>query len=184
MSLSLAHRQQRRREHVASFLRELRIAPDRLADSTTKCLDDWARQELLVKAQPSANHWNAILGLCRAVESQVASTLGGVHDLGFLADSIPLGPKAHGLLDLVGRENGSLPAPTSEQLLQRGIDPIFVSKRLSPLLLRLARIRAATHAAHGDAEIEEATEADAVNARKTAGRVLSGLCCPPPGENR
>jgi hypothetical protein len=86
-------RQTRRKEYVDQFLSEIGLAHDALTMSTHKCLDDWARQVQLVTKQPSANWGDVILHLCRAVESQLAGSLGQVQGLEFLAGSAPLGSK-------------------------------------------------------------------------------------------
>src|ERR1019366_10063939 len=63
-----------------------RSAPNRLAASTQKCLNDWARQVRLVQDQPSSNFGNAVIQVCRAVESELTAGLGSIHALSFLRD--------------------------------------------------------------------------------------------------
>jgi len=162
-------RREMRKEYVSQFLSEIGVAYDTLAPSTHQCLDDWARQVLLVTDQPSANWGTVILHLCRAVESQLASSLGQVQGLEFLAASEPLGSKSQSL------KRSKLDNAVKQRLTARGIKPGFVSSKLPALLRDLAELRSQTDAAHGGLEIRTATIKDAQQARAMAGNVLQGI---------
>src|SRR5712691_9772518 len=162
-------RQVRRKEYVDQFLHEIGIVHDALAKSTHKCLDDWARQVQLVTDQPSANWGKVILDLCRAVESQLASSLGQVQGLEFLAGSAPLGSQAYNL------QHSKLDSAVKQRLIARGIKPGFVSSKLPAMLRGLAELRSQTDAAHGRVEIRTTTIDDVQHARGLAGNVLRGI---------
>jgi hypothetical protein len=162
-------RQEKRKEYVDQFLSEIGVVHNALAKSTHKCLDDWARQVQLVTDQPSANWGNVILHLCRAVESQLASSLGQVQGLEFLAGNTPLGPKSQSL------QRAKLDSAVKQRLTARGIKPGFVSSKFPEILRGLAELRSQTDAAHGGLEIRSATIDDAQQARHLTGIVLRGI---------
>jgi len=175
-------RQHKRRAHIDTFLLQAGISPSALAQSTQKCLDDWARQDLLVQDQPSANYWNVVMGLCRAVECQIDYSLGRVHGLEMLAGKEPMGAKGHGLKGLVKSLGGTLTPRTNHELKQLGIKPMVVTRNLPSLLLSLARVRKETNSAHGNAVVSEATQKDASRARHLARQILQGICAKSEGK--
>ena len=136
-------RQEWRRRHVDQFLAPIGVTRDVLASSTQQCLDEWARQVHLVLNQPSANWGAAILNLCRAVESELASRLGSIDGLQFFAGSTPLGSKAKSLSDT------KLDTSVKQKLDSSGIKPGFVSSTLAPKLFELTHLRSDTDSAHG-----------------------------------
>jgi len=162
-------RRERRRQHVEQFLAGAGVTAQQLARSTHECLDQWARQVLLVQDQPSANWANVVLQLCRAVESELASTLGQMEGLTFLADGA-LGDKA--------RDLARLDQQTKQKLAASGIKVGFLGE-LQRLLSELARLRRQTDAAHGAVDLQTATSADANRARQIAGTILKRLHSPP-----
>lgn len=167
-------RQRWRDEYVNSFLNEVGLARNRLAASTQKCLNDWARQMRLGQDQPRSNFGNAVIQVCRAVESELAAGLGSIHALSCLRDGT-LGQKAKRL------EAMKLDDSTKQQLTARGTKPGFVVSDLPKLLSSLAGLRSRTDAAHGNAEIQSANERDAAEARRLAGRVLQRISAHPKG---
>ncbi len=150
-----AARRQWRKDHVDAFLSQIGVPRRALARSTEQCLDDWARQVQLVTDQPSANWGDVLLHLCRAVESELASSLGAIPGLEFLAGADALGSKANSL------KRAKLDPSVKRQLISCGIKPGFVSSTLADKLLALAGIRSETHSAHGAARIRAATKDDA-----------------------
>ena len=165
-------RRQRRREQVEQFLAGVGISLQHLAASTQECLDQWARQVLLVQDQPSASWAMAVLQLCRAVESELANTLGQKEGLQFLADDGALGDKT--------RRLSQLDQPTKQRLASSGIKAGFLNE-LRELLSKLAKIRRQTDAAHGAAELQMATLEDADRVRKLAGTIFKRLHATPSG---
>lgn len=163
-----------RREHVDRFLNEIGLVRDRLATSTQICLDEWARQVKLVQDQPSSNFGNAVIQLCKAVESELASGLGTIDALSFLGDGT-LGQNAKRL------EATELDQSSRQRLASHGTKPGFVRTDLPKLLSTLARLRSNTDAAHGNAEIYSANAQDAARARELAGRILRGIAASPIG---
>lgn len=161
-----AERRQRRRQQVARFLATVGVSLQQLAGSTQKCLDEWARQVLLVQDQPSANWATVVLQLCRAVESDLANTLGQEEGLGFLAGSEPIGAKV--------RHLSQLDQKTKQGLTTRGVKIEFLVE-LQTLLSELARIRRETNAAHGGTKLRTATSVDADRARDITGKILNRL---------
>lgn len=164
-----ASRRRWRTGHVDSFLSRVGVARTALAGSTLHCLDEWARQVQLVSDQPSANWGGALLRLCRAVESQLASNLGTIPGLTFLAGSDALGSKAKSL------KQAPLDLPVKQRLQARGIKPGFVASMLADKLFALARLRSETHSAHGAVQIRPATKDDARRAEDLVGDILRGI---------
>lgn len=163
-----AERRQWRADYVDQFLKSHGLRQGLLSPSTLRCLDDWARQVQLVLAQPSANWAKPVLDLCRAVESQMETALGGIAGLDLLASGDALGTKAHKLKYVTF--DGSL----KQRLLARGFKPGAV-KALPEKLLVLASLRSDTGSAHGGADIFDATQLDAQKALAAAGRILRDL---------
>lgn len=153
---------------MSQFLDRISLTQDRLAVSTQKCLDEWARQVKLVQDQPSSNFGNAVLQLCKAVESELASGLGTIQTLSFLGDGT-LGQKANRL------RASELDEPTKQRLASRGTKPGFVRSDLPRLLFSLADLRSNTDAAHGNAGIQSADARDAARACELAGQILKGI---------
>lgn len=164
-----ASRRQWRTNHVDSFLNRVGVQRSALAASTEQCLDDWARQVQLVTDQPSANWGDVLLHLCRAIESELASSLGTIPGLHFLAASDALGSKAKSL------KQAPLDASVKQRLSSRGIKPGFVASALADKLFALARLRSETHSAHGAAHIRAATNDDARQAADLVGEILRGI---------
>jgi len=163
-----------RAEYVDAFLAQVGVVKNSLGPSTRKCLDDWARQVQLVEAQPSANWGNAILNLCRAVESELSS-MGKISGLDFMKSKQALGSKAQSLKRFK-------PDPSVKQAVtNRGIKPGFVFSSLADLLSKLADVRAKTDSAHGGLEIGTATKKDAEEARQLGGKILVGIVSRGPG---
>jgi hypothetical protein len=159
--------QQRREQHVDTFLNEIGLQRSALSVPTRQHLNEWARQALLVMDQPSSNWDSAILNLCRAVESEMADRLGSVSVLQFFANQISLGEKARSLAQARLDKSGK------QQLEKRGIKPGFVTHSLSVKLHNLANIRAAT--AHGGTQVQSATEKDAQKTRGLVSDVFRGI---------
>jgi hypothetical protein len=174
MQTKAEERRRWRREYVDRFLTEIGLAPDRLAGSTQTCLNEWAREVKLVEDQPSSNFGNAVLQLCKAVESELSAGLGTIPNLAFLGNGA-LGQKARNL------EATKLDDSARQSLISRGIKPGFVTLTLPKLLSDLARLRRNTDAAHGNAEIQSANAQDAATARKLAGQILNGIAAHPKG---
>lgn len=168
MQAAIVERQRWRREYIERFLTEFGLVHERLANSTKKCLDDWARQVKVVEDQPSSNYGSVVIQLCKAVESELATGLAGIETLAFLRDGT-LGQKAKRL------ETTKLDEPSKQRLTARGTKPGYVTSDLPRLLSRLARLRSDTDAAHGNAQINSASAVDAENARKLAGQILRGI---------
>lgn len=160
-------RRQRRRQIVEEFLGGIGVAIEQLAQSTQECLDQWARQVLVVREQPSANWANAVLQICRAVESEVAATLGQTDGLEFLANDGALGEKARRLIQLDRQ--------TKQTVAAGGVKVGLLDELGKKLLPDLARIRRQTDAAHGAVELQTATLTDANEARRIAGTILKRL---------
>ncbi len=174
MQTAAEERRRWRREHIDRFLHEIGLDRGRLAESTQACLDEWARQVKLVEDQPSSNFGNAVMQLCKAVESELAGGLGSIQGLAFLRDGT-LGQKAKNL------EVINLDESAKQRLTSRGTKPGFVTSNLPRLLLSLARLRNNTDAAHGNAEIRPASAQDEALARKLAGQILQGIAAHPKG---
>jgi hypothetical protein len=164
---STATRRQWRRELVDKFLAENGLTYDVLAQSTQKNLDEWARQVRLVTDQPSANWDNAVLQLCKAVESELASTLGRAKGLEFLASEDALGNKAHRLEKFVWQ------SATTQRLSLPGSKLTFVPSTLPTLLLRLARLR--RDSAHGRVRTGSATAKEGRQARTLAATIFKQI---------
>jgi hypothetical protein len=174
-----AEDQERRRwrnEFVDSFLAECGLARDDLAAPTIKNLDDWARQTSHVENQPSANFNSVVVELCKACESQLASGLGKIEGLTFLAAESALGTKA----DTLGKT--PIDEPTKQRLKSRGIMPGFVKKDLPGLMKRLADLRSESGSAHGGAILRSATMKDAEKARGIAKDILRRIAVPLKGQ--
>lgn len=159
-------RREWRQRHVDQLVATIGVARDALASSTQQCLEEWARQVYLVLNQPSANWGKAVLDLCRAVESELASRLGSISGLEFFADPIPLGAKAKRLRD------ARLDASVEQKLSSRGVKPGFVSSSLAEKLFKLAAMRSDSDSAHGGVQIRSATENDACKASQLAVEIL------------
>ena len=171
-------RRKKRTEYIDSFLSELGVARRAFAGSTGKCLDDWARQIQLVEAQPSANWGNVILNLCRAVESELAHSLGRIQGLDFMRGKKAIGSKVQSL-------RGFKPdTEVRQRLSNQGIKPDFVFSALPNLMSSLAAVRSKTDSAHGGVEIGTATLKDAQEARQLAGKILKGVVSKKPGESK
>ena len=163
-----------RREHVDRFLDEIGLDRGRLAESAQTCLNEWARQVKLVQDQPSSNFGNAVMQLCKVVESELAGGLGSIQALAFLREGT-LGQKAKNL------EATRLDESTKQRLTSRGTKPGFVTSSLPTLLLSLAHLRSNTDAAHGNAQIRSASAQDEALARRLAGKILQGIVAHPKG---
>jgi hypothetical protein len=174
MQTSAEERQRWRREHVDQFLHGIGLECGRLAGSTQTCLNEWARQVKLVEDQPSSNFGNAVMQLCKAVESELSTGLGSIKALAFLREGT-LGQKAKNL------EMTNLDDSPKQGLISRGIKPGFVTSTLPKLLSSLAHLRSNTGAAHGNTEIRSANAHDAALARKLAGQILQGIAARPKG---
>lgn len=163
-----AERRQWRAAHVEQFLKNHGLHQDALSPSTLKCLDDWARQVQLVRAQPSANWSKPILDLCRAVESQLEAALGSIAGLDILSAGDNLGTKAHKL------ERVAFDTVLKQRLSARGLKPGAV-KALPKKLLALAALRSNTGSAHGANTMINATESHAQTAQRAAASILRDL---------
>lgn len=152
-------RRQRRKEYVDQLLIESGIAQDMLAQSTQKHLEEWARQVQVFEDQPSANLDNAVVQLCKAVESELAN-LGRVKGLEFLTKDVPLGTKAKALQDFQSQL-------TTKRL---AIVQIKLPPTLPTLLFSLAHLR--KYSAHGGVAERTATKKEAQQARNLAGKIL------------
>jgi len=153
---------------VDQFLAYYGIHLEVLASSTQDHLLEWARQATLVEDQPSSNFGNAIMELCKAVESELAAGLGSIPALAYLTSGT-LGAKR------VFLKSAKLNDQTKQQLKSRGIKPGFVSSDLPGLLSVLADLRSETGAAHGNAKIQSASLAEANQAKQYAGKILKGI---------
>src|SRR5262249_31450725 len=162
-------RQERRRESVNRFLSEIGTMLQRVGDPTQKHLDGWARQVQLIEDQPSANWDNAVLQLCKAIESELALTLGKVRGLGFLASKGNVGAKAS------WRRKHRLDGATEQRLKAKGFKPGFVVRELPRLLGDLADLRSDTDSAHGGIEIRSASKDDGLRARRLAVKIFRGI---------
>lgn len=156
-------RRERRRLEIEHFLARFGVERAKLAASTRECLEEWARQKAVVHDQPSANWANVVLQLCRAVESEVANTLGTYPGLEFLADEQALGDMARRL---------SRVDPQAVQRLHASSVKVGVLGELARQLSQLAKLRRATRGAHGGMEIASATAAEAERAATRAGSIL------------
>ena len=159
----VALRRERRQRLVEQFLAEFGVSSQQLATSTNKCLDEWARQLMLVQDQPSANLANVVLQLCCAVEAELAVTLGREPGLEFLAGDGALGDKA--------RRLSQVDARTKQRLTAKGVK-VGLLGELQRLLSQLARIRRETRAAHGGVALQTATSADAKQTRQITGTIF------------
>ena len=173
-----ALRRKWRTEYVDSFLSEYGVPRQALGESTGKCLDDWARQIQLVEAQPSANWGNVILNLCKAVESELAHSLGRIQGLDFMRGKQAIGSKVHSLKQF------KPDTAVRQRLTNRAIKPGFVFSALPYLMGDLAEVRSTTDSAHGGVEIGTATMEDAKEARQLAGKILKGVVWKQPGESK
>jgi hypothetical protein len=151
-------RRTRRQTLIDEFLLEYAVSVDRLAASTRKGLDDWARQTALVEDQPSANRADVILNICKAVESQIKVTLEPHRGLVFLGTNSALGTKANQLSDVIRRSYG-----------QRAAVLLELQKKLRAL----ANLR--NPPAHGPKSVASMTEQQAKQARSVAGVFLNWL---------
>lgn len=167
--LNAEERRRWRREYVDGFLAQLRLQRDALAPSTQKCLDQWARQVKLVADQPSSNFGNVVLELCKAVESELASGLGTIRGLEFLARGT-LGEKAHALKGITAFDDA-----TTQRISSQGIKPDFVKSGLADSLKQLASLRSDTGSAHGNAQLQSASPQHADRARLLTGQILKGI---------
>jgi hypothetical protein len=155
-------RRERRRQKVDQFLLGTGIRASQLAPSTQQCLDGWARQFLLVQDQASANWANALLELCKAVECELACTLGRIPGLDFLADHGALGEKA--------RRLRNVDQQAKQRLAARGIK-VGILGDLQRELGKLATLRRA----HGGVKLLSVTLSDAKQAEQLTTTILKRL---------
>ena len=164
-----------RSDYVSQFLSEVGVSRDALCETTLKCLDEMARQAHVATDEPSAGWGKVVLELCRAVESEVAGTLGCFPGLEFLRVGKALGDIARRLSRMRGDQS------VEQRLLKEGIKPDFVFNTLPDKLRALAGLRRETGPAHGGVKVASATISDAGRARTVAGEILRGLVRTPGG---
>lgn len=161
---SAAARRQWRRDFVDKFLAEIGLTYDVLAQSTQKNLDDWARQVQLITDQPSANWDQAVMQLSKAVESELACTLGPIKGLAFLASDETLGTKANRLKDFQWQT-------ATKRLSLLGFT--LPSTALPGLLSSLARLR--NDSAHGGVAGRTAGKREGQQARNLTAKILKEI---------
>ena len=112
---------------------------------------------------------NVVLELCKAVESELASGLGTIRGLEFLARGT-LGEKAHALKGITAFDDA-----TTQRISSQGIKPDFVKSGLADSLKQLASLRSDTGSAHGNAQLQSASPQHADRARLLTGQILKGI---------
>ena len=144
---------------VDKLLAAAAITPGQLSPETRSELDNWARSSLEASDFPTAPWHDAVINLCRAVESEMASTLGTQPGLEFLAVAarLELGAKAKRLQHLDGE--------AVQRLRASGVRAGML-KELSTLLGELASLRGpAAHASSRRITSEDAKRAERISAR-------------------
>jgi hypothetical protein len=165
-------RAQRRQSKIVGVEERFGLSLEWLCAPAKDHLTKWARQVLLTEDAPSATYDEAILNLCRTVESQLASTLGPIKELAFVIGGLPLGTLARSLRQTL---TGTALPPIRTKLKDRVAVPGFVLHQLSPALQKLADLRSDTGIAHGSSQLSSASAADHDAALKIAIDILRGL---------
>jgi len=170
------NRQAAREKEVDDFLDKYSLTRRMISPPALKCLDDWARYQILVRREPSANSSAVLLELCKAVESEVANRLRGIAGLGLIEAGCAMGDMVRCLRNL------ELTPQVKTELQSRNLKPGFVQKSLPDQLKLLADLRNATHAAHGKLWVGSATVAQAAEAQRLTGTILKSIVARCPGD--
>jgi hypothetical protein len=149
---------------VDEILKDAGATREGVARPTVKYLDDYARDEYSNQQQPSASWNNAILNLCRAVESELASGLGRIAGLEFLAGDRTLGEMIKAL------EKTRFDEPLRQRLVSKRFKPGAVSA-LAANLKELNKLREA----HGGVEEKAQKLEDAKKAVRRAVEILKAV---------